>query len=483
MRTCLPYAARAEHFGLAYDVLGPAPKSRPEGSPEVDPHERQKWLEGCAGIATPNDYRIHYERWQNSFGSGTRIRVVETASRLLIGHGNASASDVGLTVHRTWGTPVIPGTALKGLLSGYIDAVYGPDASCSDPDRYDWAAPIWGGFTVEKAPGRWHAAIFGSPSVPHRIEVTVRFSEVVTVDTSGGTPTVGIIMGDEKCRAKYVSGSDTTTLTFVYCVTAHDRVADKVDIVANSLECNGGEIRDASGTAATVEGMHAIVKYRGLRGGVTFHDALCIPSSSSSSRCYEPDVLTVHQKPYYDGHGSEWPNDWNAPVPVPYLTVKPGVRFLLVIEGPPNATKVAMEMLIEALREWGIGAKTAAGYGTMTCNREKSEQVRHEIEERERREREVAEREKQLAALSPIEREIESIVEGRQDRGKSGIVTIIQAVEDNCWSGDAKIEVAQWLQRKMTDGGCWKEESGRRNPAKDKDHQRTLLVMGWLKGT
>ena len=481
MRTCLPCAAGAEHFGLAYDVLGPAPRSKPGKCPEVDPRERQKWLEGCTGIATPKDYGIHYERWQNSFGSSTRIRVVETVSRLLIGHGNASASDVGLTVHRTWGTPVIPGTALKGLLSGYVDAVYGPDASCSDPDRCDWAAPTWGASTVEKAPGRWHAAIFGSPSVPHRIEVTVRFGEAVTVDTSGGTPTVGITMGNEQRRAMYVGGSGTTTLTFVYRVTANDRVAGKVKVVADRLECNGGKIRNASGTAATAEGMHAIVQYRGLRGGVTFHDALCIPSS----RYYEPDVLTVHQKPYYDGHGSEWPNDWNAPVPVPFLTVKPGVRFLLAIEGPPNATKVAMKVLVDALREWGIGAKTAAGYGAMARDCGKEQQVRREIEERERKERKVADRAEWIVDLnSSLREKVERIFEDRQDRDDgSDIVRIINQVQRDDWSEDEKIEVAKWLQGRMRAGGHWKEKSSKKNPDKDKTYQRTLLVKDWLRNT
>ena len=197
------------------------------------------------------------------------------ASRLLIGHGNASASDVGLTVHRTWGTPVIPGTALKGLLSGYVDAVYGPGDAGPQADRDDWAAPTWCGFNVTKAPGRWHALVFGSPAVS----------------------------SDDEYRY-------------------------------------------------------------GLRGGVTFHDALYIPSDGDN-RCYELDVLTVHQKPYYDSHGGEWPNDWNAPVPVPFLTVKPGVRFLISLEGPPRATALAMTLLLEALSKWGVGAKTSLGYGAI----------------------------------------------------------------------------------------------------------------------
>ena len=369
MRDCLQPAARAENFGLAYDVLGPPPTRRQhEEPPQVDPGERQRWLDACAGIPVPDDYKIHFERWRSSFGSDTRICVVTAASRLLIGHGNASAADVGLTVHRTWGTPVIPGTALKGLLSTYVDAVYGPDASCSDLDRNDWAAPTW---NVERTPGRWYALIFGAPAVPRRVEVTVRFGEPLTVDTSGGTPTIEITMCGERRRAKYVRGSGTMTLTFVYRVTAEDRLVDEVNVLADSLEGNGGEIRNATnpgpdpGDVGTVKETHAIVKHHGLRGRVTFHDALCIPpdGDGAGDRCYALDVLTVHQKPYYDTHGGELPNDWNSPVPVPFLTVKPGVRFMLALEGPPRATELAMKMLLDALSEWGVGAKTSLGYG------------------------------------------------------------------------------------------------------------------------
>jgi CRISPR-associated protein Cmr6 len=36
-------------------------------------------------------------------------RVFELTNRFLIGHGNASATDVGLSVHHTWGVSVILG--------------------------------------------------------------------------------------------------------------------------------------------------------------------------------------------------------------------------------------------------------------------------------------------------------------------------------------------------------------------------------------
>ena len=277
MRSCLPRAGvRANgstNFGLAYDVLGVPPS--------VPDDKRQKWLRDCANIATPCDYRHQYQRWKGSFGPGAKLCEVTMASRLLVGHGNASASEMGLTVNRTWGTPVIPGTALKGLVSGYVDAVYGPDPDApasDDKNRDDWAASTWKGNGVVKQPGCWHARIFGSPAVGPNYQ-------------------------------------------------------------------------------------------RGLRGGVAFHDALYVPEQVTC-KPYEVDVLTVHQKQsYYDSHGGNWPNDWNDPVPIGFLTVKPGARFLLALEGPPEALKLTMELLLQALAEWGAGGKTSLGYGRIDAAR------------------------------------------------------------------------------------------------------------------
>jgi CRISPR-associated protein Cmr6 len=198
---------------------------------------------------------------------------VEARSRLLIGHGNPSGADVGLTVHRTWGVPVIPGSALKGLTAHYVDAVYGGD----EPERRQWLGPTWRDGRVRKGDhaGAAFGALFGAPAVD----------------------------GEE--------GSE--------------------------------------------------------RGGiVAFHDALYVPGSAKD-RPFARDVLTVHQKPYYDNKGGDWPNDWTSPNPVGFITVRPGARFLLALTGPQAWRERAMELLLKALTEWGVGGKTSAGYGRLAC--------------------------------------------------------------------------------------------------------------------
>jgi CRISPR-associated protein Cmr6 len=98
-------------------------------------------------------------------------------------------------------------------------------------------------------------------------------------------------------------------------------------------------------------------------GAVVFHDALFVPGSAGD-RPYAEDVLTVHHKQYYNERGrGGGPNDYDDPNPVSFLTVKPGARFLLALSGAPEWTDFALRELLGALVEWGVGGKTAAGYG------------------------------------------------------------------------------------------------------------------------
>jgi CRISPR-associated protein Cmr6 len=272
MRASLWNAIRdqvGQHFGHAYEVLAPPP--RPDGKP--DPEQREPWLGRCTRVAIVEDYHLAYERWRRSFaGDGTAMRKIEATSRLLIGHGNPSGTEVGLTVQRTWGVPMIPGSALKGLTAHYLDAVYGG----VEDDRRKWLGPTWSKGRVKPGDGAGDefAMLFGAPEVD-------------------------------------------------------------------------GEKNSARG------------------GRVEFHDALYVPGSAPRDQPFARDVLTVHQKPYYDGQGADWPNDWTSPIPVGFVTVRPGARFLLALTGPAEWTGLAMQLVLEALEKWGVGGKTGAGYGRL----------------------------------------------------------------------------------------------------------------------
>lgn len=61
-------------------------------------------------------YKLFYDRWLNSLIKiGVKPQVAHISSRVSIGLGNASTIETGVSLHRTYGVPFIPGSAIKGL--------------------------------------------------------------------------------------------------------------------------------------------------------------------------------------------------------------------------------------------------------------------------------------------------------------------------------------------------------------------------------
>ncbi len=90
----------------------------------------------------------------------------------------------------------------------------------------------------------------GSWTDGDRVRMTLAFSEPVTVETDGGTPSVGIALDGTARQASYASGTGTASLAFSYTVTADDGTVSAVLVTADSLALNGGTIRDAGGRDA-----------------------------------------------------------------------------------------------------------------------------------------------------------------------------------------------------------------------------------------
>ena len=87
----------------------------------------------------------------------------------------------------------------------------------------------------------------GSYKVGQQISITVTFSDTVTVV---GTPYLMLETGTTNQMASYTYGSGTTTLTFTYYVQAGDKSPDLDYVDTNSLDLNGGTIKDESGNNA-----------------------------------------------------------------------------------------------------------------------------------------------------------------------------------------------------------------------------------------
>lgn len=280
MRNSLP-RLRPSHFALAYDSWASVDESG-EHAGKVAPtrgrneQPRAAWLNELESLEIDPDYAAHaFPLWERSLiEGGCATRQIELTSRMLVGHGNSSAAEVGLTVHHTWGVPIIPGSALKGLCAHYTAATYGSRDT-------GFAGPVWeepGRRRVVGQPGHFYRALFGAPDVDN--------------DASAGL--------------------------------------------------------------------------------VVFHDALYVPGSPEGPHANRPfavDVLTVHQRAYYgqlEGQtqpGQRWPNDYDSPNPVGFISVRPRTKLLLAVGGDPRWTDLALCLLAEAIENWGAGGKTAAGYG------------------------------------------------------------------------------------------------------------------------
>lgn len=285
------------NLGLALGALAPIDAAQGK----VPDEQRSEWLARLSRVRVSPDYKPWYEhRWKPALGRSLQ-GTVETRSRLLVGAGDASATDVGLRVHHTWGVPCIPGSALKGLLSHWLDVVYGPlqDHLACHPWDPTHPAP-------DRAKFR-RANPLGRP--PH-----------------GAGEVQRILFG-----------------------------SPEVDVDHRPLREWGGLDIHAGATAC--------------RGRLVIHDALFVPGSAGDVP-FLADVLTVHHGEYYQGKGAA--NDHESPTPVGFLSVRPGVQLLLAVDLAPSEDAAyepwvdfAFALLIEALADWGIGSKTAAGYGQL----------------------------------------------------------------------------------------------------------------------
>ena len=243
------------HAGLLLQRYLTAHKPKQRDNAQDTPEEQL--LEQARVIAASKVYRAAFRRWrqfaeQTPDGCARVHFTVQAVAPIAIGLGDASPLEVGIRLHHTYGMPLLPASALKGL-----------------------------------------------------------------------------------CRR-------------VARLLRHDsKLSDE------AIDALFGFSRDTQAAA----------------GAVVFYDAWYDPDSVDGAP-FHRDVITVHHPAYY-GSGEVAPTDFDDPTPVPFLVVKPGARFLCVLDAPdPAWARFAEQMLLWGLENLGVGAKTNAGYGYL--NREGS---------------------------------------------------------------------------------------------------------------
>ena len=164
------------------------------------------------------------------------VRSGDAADRLAYEGDLVGASAIKATV----GTPppeawhVLPSSGDQASLSG------------SSMIRIDTAAPA-----VERV---WSPNATGTYTAGDTIRIVVDFNETVTVDSSGGAPSLTLETGETDRAASYASGSGTQNLAFEYTVAPGDDSGGRpLDYAGTSaLSLNGGSIRDVAGNDAAL---------------------------------------------------------------------------------------------------------------------------------------------------------------------------------------------------------------------------------------
>lgn len=126
--------SKSPHAGLWLDKFIP---EQDRNKKEV----RSSFVGDVASIQSSASYSIFFERWKKSLedlknsGCAVDFRMAKAQGRLLIGTGNESVLETAVTLHRTYGVPYIPGSALKGLAADVARKYCGAHWS-KDSDAY-----------------------------------------------------------------------------------------------------------------------------------------------------------------------------------------------------------------------------------------------------------------------------------------------------------------------------------------------------------
>ena len=179
------------------------------------------------------------------------LTVSEPAGSDFVAATNEGAKTVTITAGSTTATHSVP-TQSNTMLEpdGSVTAAVETGAG------YTVGAASSATVTVEALAGASGVAITSDPgagdlyALGEPIDVSVTFSENLTVGTASGTPRLKIRLADDASAEKwasYHSGSGSGVLVFRYTPAAGDS-SDGVAVMANSLVLNGGTIKETATT-------------------------------------------------------------------------------------------------------------------------------------------------------------------------------------------------------------------------------------------
>ncbi|WP_086976049.1 type III-B CRISPR module RAMP protein Cmr6 [Archaeoglobus fulgidus] len=256
-----------------------------------------------------DEYRVFFENYERLFNSfSSKIFSMRTKSRLVVGLGDESVYETSIRLHRNYGVPYIPGSALKGVAKHYAFSILARENG----------------------------------------DEILRIYESVKEDLKAR------IAKRDKIKKNDVP--EDYYLTAAVIQELFEKKFDELGAIRNTRV----EIGD------TVISVGDIVKIFGTQkeeGSVIFFDAFPTPEQLKDKPNLELDIMNPHYQPYYQ-HG-EPPGDWHSPNPIFFLTVPAGVEFTFAVASRDldDLAEKAEKLLKEALKKFGVGAKTSLGYG------------------------------------------------------------------------------------------------------------------------
>ncbi len=258
---------------------------------------------------------------------------------------------------------------------------------------------------------------------------------------------------------------------------------------ATDIDILFGRGTETSGRQGNSRGRSLETSLKGSegRGALTFWDVLFGPEM-------KVEIMTPHHQDYFLG-GNSLPTDEESPIPIMFLAVPPSSPTTLRVSADlellrssdlRNTWKSKLDHLIDVSYEFGFGAKSSVGYGYFVIDKaaENLAEQSH-IKELERIEAEAAAaRERvRLASLPDSLRELEQFwKQNGLNRPNTKTVTRYKKALEEPSLGQYRLEIALRAKEDLANEGNWKEVSKKNNPAKDEEHQLTLLVIDILQG-
>ena len=156
--------------------------------------------------------------------------------------------------------------------------------------------------TIEGSPALSEAGSDGEWTPGEAVQVTLTFSEEVNVDTTDGTPSIGIeLAGTLERSASYASGSGTTQLVFSYTLADDDGSHSSMLVPGDSLTLNGGTITSASSGGDAALGHNGAARVSFVAAAIPNSPATGAPTISGTAQVGQ--TLTASTSDISDSDG------------------------------------------------------------------------------------------------------------------------------------------------------------------------------------